>query len=124
MMDPAALDRERRLLAALAQPRADAADACVAEDALLVDDHGVRRWRDAPPAEVVDPQIDGLSTLAVTEQTILVAYRLLAAGGTTETCSTVWHRGPSGWVAILHQRSPTPAPHMLAEEQDAHQQHP
>jgi hypothetical protein len=103
MMDFTALDREKRLLAALARPRADA---CVTEDALLVNDRGVRRWRDAPPAEVLDPQIDGLDTLAVTEQIILVAYRLLAADGTAEYCSTVWERGPSGWVATLHHRSP------------------
>lgn len=103
MMDSTALDRERRLLAALAQPRADAP---VAEDALLVNDRGVHRWRDLPPAEVPGPRIDGLSTLAVTEQTILVAYRLLAADGTAGYCSTVWQRGPRGWVAVLHQRSP------------------
>jgi hypothetical protein len=104
MMDSTALDRERRLLAALAQPEADFS---VAEDALLVNDRGVQRWRDAPPAEVPGLQIDGLSTLAVTDQTILVAYRLLAADGTAvKCCSTVWQRGPGGWVAVLHQRSP------------------
>ena len=104
MMDSTALDRERRLLAALAQP---GADATVAEDALLVTDRGVQSWRDALPAGLPDPQIDGFSTLAVTEQTILVAYRLLAADGTAaECCSTVWQRGPRGWVAALHQRSP------------------
>jgi hypothetical protein len=103
MMDSTALDRETRLLAALAQPRADAS---VAEDALLVDDRGVRRWRDAPAAEMLGLQIDGLSTLAVTEQTILVTYRLLAANGNeTAHCSTVWQRGPRGWVAAVHQRS-------------------
>lgn len=103
MMDSAALDRERRLLSALAQQRADAS---VAEDALLVNDRGVHRWRDAPPAEMLSPQIDGLSTLAVTEQAILVAYRLLAADGTAAYCSTVWQCGPKGWAAVLHQRSP------------------
>ena len=104
MMDATALDRERRLLAALAQPPADD---CVAEDALLVNDRGVQRWRDAPPAELPGPQIDGLSALAVTGQTILVAYRLLAADGTAaEYCSTVWQHGPSGWIAALHHRSP------------------
>lgn len=111
MMDSTALDREMRLLAALAQPRADRADAAdaadVAEDALLVNDCGVQRWRDAPPAKVLGPRIDGLRTLAVTEQIIVIAYRLLAAdGAAAEYCSTVWQRGPRGWVAALHQRSP------------------
>lgn len=106
MMDSTALDRERRLLAALAQPRADG---CVAEDALLVDNRGVQRWRDAPPAGVPGSQIDGLSTLAVTEQAILVTYRLMAEDGTAaHCCSTLWQRGPRGWVAALHHRSPLP----------------
>ena len=59
MTDSTALDREKRLLAALAQPGAAAS---VSEDALLVNDRGVQRWRDAPPAEVLGLQIDGLST--------------------------------------------------------------
>jgi len=102
MMDSDALDRERRLLAALAGAQADA---CVAEDALLVDDRGVRPCRDAPPTGVPGLQVDGLGTMAVTEQVILVAYRLLATDGTAVAhCSTVWWHGPSGWVAVLHQR--------------------
>lgn len=109
MTDSTALDRERRLLAALAQSPADAS---VAEDALLVNDRGVQRWRDAPPAGVSGAQIDGLTTLSVTERTILVAYRLLAADGTAECCSTVWQRGPRGWIAALHQRSPGAGAHL------------
>lgn len=101
MTDSTALDRELRLLAGVARPAAD-----VAGDALLVDERGVQRLRDASPARVPDPRIDGLSTLALSERVVLVAYRLLAADGTAACCSTVWRHDPGGWVAVLHQRSP------------------
>lgn len=105
MTDSTALDREQRLLAALAQAPADER---VTDHAVLVDERGVRSCRDSPAAGVLGLRVDGLSTVTVTERVILVVYRLLAADGATAAyCSTVWQLDPGGWVAVLHQRSPS-----------------